>query len=116
MVRLTSLKQDEILSDKFKPHKWSMLSVGDLARIKWYMLMGYDSSVQTDEVHKPIFAKAYEAGLCSQLRKEICSLLEYTMTNTSQYGFWGDSYYNGGFTIPISQKWLATYTMYVCEF
>lgn len=56
----TVTRQGEILSDKFKAHKWYLPSAGELARMYWYHSKGY--TVGTPHA---IFAKAKAAGLLS---------------------------------------------------
>ncbi|MBQ0120931.1 MAG: hypothetical protein KBT13_07410 [Bacteroidales bacterium] len=52
------VKAGEVLSDKFKAHRWWLPSAGELARMVWWHLQGYDTANE-----KAIFAKAFALGL-----------------------------------------------------
>lgn len=54
-----TLKDGEVLSDKFKTHKWYLPSCGELGRLYWYHLKGYTAGVAdaifADPVARGIF-------------------------------------------------------------
>lgn len=53
-----ALKEGEVLSDKFKAHKWYLPSCGELARLYWYHSKGYTAGVDN-----AIFADIVARGL-----------------------------------------------------
>lgn len=55
-----SVKPGEVLSDKFKAHKWWLPSAGELARIVYYIMQGNDIGNS-----QAVFAKANNMGLFS---------------------------------------------------
>ena len=84
-----SVKKGEVLDDRFKAHKWWLPSAGELARICYYKLQGFDYTNP-----KAIFAKAYNAGILTFPSDFAWSSTEYSAT-----GSWGirfsDGYVNG---------------------
>lgn len=73
-----SVKPGEVLNDKFKAHKWWLPSAGEMARICYYKLQGYDYSN-----NQAIFAKAYNAGVLT-----LPSEWAWTSTEASALGAW----------------------------
>lgn len=62
------LKDNEFVSDKFLPHKWSHICLGDAIRIAWYQALGYSEKPDANGVNKPIFANAYSNGVYNSLQ------------------------------------------------
>ena len=94
-----SVKPGEVLNDKFKAHKWWLPSAGELARICYYKLQGYDYNNE-----QAVFAKAYNAGILTLPSGETWSSTEYSATSSWRvrfsdggvyYGDYGYEYYSG---------------------
>ena len=88
-----SVKKGEVLDDRFKAHKWWLPSAGELARICYYKLQGFDYTNP-----KAIFAKAYNAGILTFPSDFAWSSTEYSATS-SWYIRFSDgnvNYYNYG--------------------
>lgn len=67
-----SVKPGEVLSNKFRAHKWWLPSVGELGRICYYKLQGYDYGNK-----QAIFAKAYNIGIFTPPNDKLWSSTEY---------------------------------------
>ena len=67
------VKAGEVLNDKFKAHRWWLPSAGELARMVWWHLQGYDTANE-----KAIFAKAYALGLWTKPTDWQWSTTEYS--------------------------------------
>ena len=83
----TSLRDGEVLSDKFKAHNWYLPSPGELARLYWYHSKGY-------EVGKDfaIFARAATDNVLTKFNSSYhWSCSEYINTHS-----WGISFSSGG--------------------
>ena len=85
-----NVKTPEGLAEKFKAHNWWLPSSGELSRIIWYNLHGYDSSVGDKN---SIFAKAYELGVMPQLTGWFWSSTEYSSTGAWGVTVYGNLYY-----------------------
>ena len=88
----TSLRDGEVLSDKFKAHNWYLPSPGELARLYWYHSKGY-------EVGKDfaIFARAATDNVLTKFNSSThWSCSEYNTGNSWSIGFSsGGIGYNG---------------------
>lgn len=63
-----TVKEGEVLLDKFKAHHWWLPSEGELARMYYYHSHGYDT---TKGDAKAIFAQASDSGTLKQFSKNI---------------------------------------------
>ena len=90
-----SVKDDEVLLDKFKAHHWWLPSEGELARMYYYHSHGYDT---TKEDAKAIFANANNLGILSQFSASwIWSSTELSATDVWSIEFSNGFIYDGGF-------------------
>ena len=81
-----SVKKGEVLDDRFKAHKWWLPSAGELARICYYTLQGFNYTNP-----KAIFAGAYNAGILTFPSGFVWSSTEYSASNS-----WGIRFSDGG--------------------
>ena len=61
----TSLKEGEVLADKFKAHNWALPTGGLLARLYWYMYLGGDNDIFAKAIAKGKFTKFSTSGFWS---------------------------------------------------
>ena len=83
-----SVKDGEVLLDKFKAHHWWLPSEGELARMYYYHSHGYDT---TKEDAKAIFAQASDSGT---LKKFSTSSL-WSSTERNSLCSWASSFSDG---------------------
>jgi hypothetical protein len=107
------LKEDEIVSEKFYPHKWCHASVGDASRIGWYQGLGYEEKNEVNEVAIPIFAKAYINGIYN-LKSVGMSHSSTETTNNNIQSFWSKD--DVTVTTRREDKNASIYATMVCEF
>ena len=85
-----SVKPGEVLSNKFRAHKWWLPSAGELGRICYYKLQGYDYGNK-----QAIFAKAYNIGIFTPPNDKLWSSTEHSEPY-SWFVRFSDGYVGGG--------------------
>lgn len=110
--RQQDLKQGEELSDKFKTHKWSLPTAGDLIRLIWYHNQGYERKPEAEGVYKPIFADAYINLIIPKL-----SLSRWTSSeNRADTAFYPGQITTTYVNTNLWPKQTSYSTIAVCEF
>lgn len=91
-----TVKDGEILLDKFKAHHWWLPSLGELARIGYYSITTYNGFKLTNG-HDTIFFKAYNSGIFEYFGRNKDTYF-YTLSSTevSADKTWIFEFNNGG--------------------
>lgn len=85
-----TVKDGEVLLDKFKAHHWWLPSEGELARIYYYHSHGYDIN---KEDSKAIFTKAYNLNVLTQFSNSC----HWSSTEENASRSWAINFSNGFF-------------------